>query len=98
MLNHTHNFAPNSSRVELEVAGFTLVRESKWSFTYRKDKRSITFSKLLRDEFDWSILSRKNPESLGDEEKHDAAISIYVDNSNPKIPEAWREFAIKICG
>lgn len=91
------NIGPSTERLELENAGFVLVRESQWSYTYRRFKRSITFSKLLRDEFDWHVLEWLDPDGLTGDEKYDAAISIYVDNSNPRIPEVWKAFAIKIC-
>lgn len=94
MANITFKAGPYTKREDLEAAGFSLVRESRWSFTYKRDRRSIRFTKLLRNEFDWSFFKNTEPTELSGEEISDAAMAISFAKPNPNIPDVWIMFSI----
>lgn len=87
-----------TTRSELSEAGYSLTRESRWSLTYKKGRHSILMSKLLHEDFDWSCFQRTDPESLNDVEKRDAALAIYGDIIDQRVPETWRKLSKKLCG
>jgi hypothetical protein len=88
----------NTTRKEILDSGYILVRESKWSENYKKDKSGIYFSKLTHGGFDWAVFDTTDPDSLDENEKNDAALAIYGERLNAKIPEVWRRLSIERCG
>ena len=98
MSSEPERFGVSATHGELLEKGFTLVRESRWSFTYKKNNHSVFLSKLIHGDFEWSLLHELAPEDLDEEEGFEAALSIYGEHSNPMIPDAWSRFSTKVCG
>lgn len=88
---------PPTSTIEYCGRLFHLEAESRWSVQYRHEKNILVLSKLHHGTFEWSFFDVTSPEDLKGIERYHSAVAIFGVH-DPRIPQAWADHAIKLCG